>query len=132
MEFKFGRNNFSFDGVKGFPPTETVQDDALSLREILIRFSNGQPLPPVGLEPYYPSEEPSIDDRPIDISNLDMVELDAYKNSVDNHILELQTKLQALQESSKEIEQRRAGLNIVEPQKPNENEPKKETPGTQA
>lgn len=132
MEFKFGRNNFSFDGVKGFPPTETVQDDALSLREILIRFSNGQPLPPVSLQPYYPNEEPTIDDTPLDISSLDMAELDAYKKSVDNHITELQTKLQALQKSSKEIEQRKAGLDIVEPHKPNENESKKETPRTQA
>lgn len=130
MEFKFGRNNFSFDGVKGFPPSETVQDDALSLREILIRFSNGQPLPPVSLQPYYPDETPSIDDTPLDISSLDMAELDAYKKSVDSHITELQTKLQALQKSSKEIDQRKAGLNIVEPQKPNENEPKKETPRT--
>lgn len=130
MEFKFGRNKFEFDGVKNFPPTETVQDDALSLREILIRFSNGQPLPPIAAQPYFPGEEPSIDDTPLDISSLDMVELDAYKNSVDNHIVELQSKLQALQESSKEIEQRRAGLNNVEPQNINENEPKKETPRT--
>lgn len=132
MEFKFGRNNFSFDGVKGFPATETVQDDALSLREILIRFSNGQPLPPVSLQPYYPNEEPTIDDTPLDISSLDMAELDAYKKSVDNHITELQTQLQALQKSSKEIEQRKAGLDIVEPKKPIEHEQKKETPRTQA
>lgn len=130
MEFKFGRNKFEFDGLKNFPPTETVQDDALSLREILIRFSNGQPLPPVALESYYPNEEPSIDDTPLDISSLDMVELDSYKNSVENHIMELQSKLQTLQESSKEIEQRRAELTIVEPQKLNENEQKKETPRT--
>ncbi len=130
MEFKFGRNKFEFDGVKNFPPTETVQDDALSLREILIRFSNGQPLPPVAAQAFYPDEEPSIDDTPIDVSGLDMVELDAYKHSVENHIKELQAKLQTLHESSKEIEQRRVDLNIVEPQKINENEPKKETPGT--
>lgn len=130
MEFKFGRNKFIFDGVKGFPATETVQDDALSLREILIRFSNGQPLPPVAAQAYYPNEEPSIDDTPLDVSSLDMVELDAYKNSVENHINELQAKLHSLQESSKEIEQRRAGLNIVEPQKIDLNEQKKETPRT--
>lgn len=131
MEFKFGRNKFEFDGVKNFPPTETVQDDALSLREILIRFSNGQPLPPVGMQAYYPSEEPSIDDTPLDISSLDMVELDSYKNSVNNRINELQTKLQELQETSSKINQRVVGLNnIVEPQNVNENEQKKETPRT--
>lgn len=131
MEFKFGRNKFEFDGVKNFPPTETVQDDALSLREILIRFSNGQPLPPVGMQPYYPSEEPSIDDTPLDISSLDMVELDSYKNSVNNRINELQTKLQELQETSSKTNQRVAGLNnFVEPQNVNENEQKKETPRT--
>lgn len=130
MEFKFGRNKFEFDGVKNFPPTETVQDDALSLREILIRFSNGQPLPPVAMESYYPNEEPSIDDTPLDISSFDMVELDSYKNSVENHIMELQAKLQTLQESSKEIEQRRAELKIVEPNKTNDYEQKKETPRT--
>ena len=132
MEFKFGRINFSFDGVKGFPPTETVQDDALSLREILIRFSNGQPLPPVATQAYYPNEEPSIDDMPLDISGFDLAELHNYKSSVDNHIIELQTKLQALQESSKKIEQREAGLNIVEPNKTKENEQKKETPRSPA
>lgn len=130
MEFKFGRNKFTFDGVKGFPATETVQDDALSLREILIRFSNGQPLPPVATRPFYPDVEPSIDDAPLDISNLDLAELHSYKASVDNHILELQAKLQTLQESSKKIEQRTAGLNIVEPQKTNEDEQKKATPRT--
>lgn len=130
MEFKFGRNKFSFDGVKNFPPTETVQDDALSLREILIRFSNGQPLPPVAMEAYYPNEEPSIDDMPLDISSLDMVELDSYKNSVENHIMELQAKLQTLQELSQETEQPSAELNIVEPNKTNENEQEKETPRT--
>lgn len=124
MEFKFGRNKFTFDGVKGFPASETVQDDALSLREILIRFSNGQPLPPVATESFYPDVEPSIDDAPLDISNLDLAELHSYKDSVDNHILELQAKLQTLQESSKKIEQRVAGLNIVEPQKINEHEQK--------
>lgn len=62
-------------GQSNFPPSCTVQDDALSIREILTRFTSGQPTPDLEREVYYPSSEPDIDSDTIDVDTADIADV---------------------------------------------------------
>lgn len=71
-------------GQSHFSPSATVQDDALTIREILTRFTNGQPTPDLEREVYYPSNEPDIDSDTIDAGTADIA--DVYNASIDSAI----------------------------------------------
>lgn len=62
-------------GQSNFPPSCTVQDDALTIREILTRFTNGMPTPDLDREVYYPSSEPDIDSDTIDVDTADIADV---------------------------------------------------------
>lgn len=69
-------------GQIDFSPSATIQDDALTIREILTRFTNGQPTPDLDREVHYPSTEPDIDSDTIDIGSADIA--DVYNASLDS------------------------------------------------
>lgn len=69
-------------GQSYFSPSSTVQDDALTIREILTRFTNGQPTPDLEREVHYPSTEPDIDSDTIDVGSADIA--DVYNASLDS------------------------------------------------
>lgn len=71
-------------GQSNFSPSCTVQDDALTIREILTRFTNGQPTPDLEREVSYPSTEPDIDIDTIDVSTADIA--DVFNASLDSAI----------------------------------------------
>lgn len=62
-------------GQSNFPPSCTVQYDALTIREILTRFTNGMPTPDLDREVYYPSSEPDIDSDTIDVDTADIADV---------------------------------------------------------
>lgn len=74
--------NTHSSGQSNFSPSSTVQDDALTIREILTRFTNGQPTPDLEREVYYPSTEPDIDSDSIDVGTADIA--DVYNASLDS------------------------------------------------
>lgn len=69
-------------GQSHFSPSSTVQDDALTIREILTRFTNGMPTPDLDREVYYPTTEPDIDSDSIDVGTADIA--DVYNASLDS------------------------------------------------
>lgn len=69
-------------GQSSFSPSATVQDDALTIREILTRFTNGQPTPDLEREVSYPSAEPDINSDTIDVGSADIA--DVYNASLDS------------------------------------------------
>lgn len=113
--FIFGFPPRSHHGASHFSPSETIQDDALTLREILTRFGNGQPLPSVIKEAFY-ADDASLEDTPLDLSGLDMAEIDLLKGSVQNRISDLESSL-------KELSKKEEPVN--EPTKLKENEKEK-------
>lgn len=113
--FIFGFPPRSHHGASRFSPSETIQDDALTLREILTRFGNGQPLPSVIKEAFY-ADDASLEDTPLDLSGLDMAEIDLLKGSVQNRISDLESSL-------KELSKKEEPVN--EPTKLKENEKEK-------
>lgn len=62
-------------GQSNFPPSCTVQDDALTIREILTRFTNGMPTPDLEREISYPPTEPDIDADSIDLDTADIADV---------------------------------------------------------
>lgn len=62
-------------GQSSFSPSATIQDDALTIREILTRFTNGMPTPDLDREVSYPSVEPDIDSDTIDIGTADIADV---------------------------------------------------------
>lgn len=100
--FFFGFPPRSHHGASHFSPSETIQDDALTLREILTRFGNGQPLPSVIKEAFY-DDGATLEDTPLDLSSLDMAEIDLLKGSVQGHISELESSLKELSKKKESI-----------------------------
>lgn len=66
------------NGQSNFPPSCTVQDDALTIREILTRFTNGQPTPDLTREVSYPDSEPDINSDSIDVDTADIADVFNY------------------------------------------------------
>lgn len=90
-------------GQTDFAPSCTIEDDCLSIREILVRFSSGQPLPPSTLHPQYPDVEPNIDDP---IANVDWDEptsVSAYRSIVDDRINHFQSRKKEIEERIKSV-----------------------------
>lgn len=80
-----------------FEESQTIQDDALSLREILVRFSSGQPLPSVvNNQEGYPLGDMEDSDFSFgdtsDIVDLDHIKASSF--SVVNRFLEDSKKVQ--------------------------------------
>ncbi len=65
-----------------FPPSCTVQDDALTIREILTRFTNGQPTPDLTREVSYPDSEPDINSDAIDVDTADIADVFNYASGI--------------------------------------------------
>lgn len=86
-------------GQSYFSPSSTIQDDALTIREILTRFTNGQPTPDLEREVSYPATEPDIDSDTIDIGSADIA--DVYNASL-NSALRARQMLDADNLSAKE------------------------------
>lgn len=91
------RQRFCFD--LDYPGTccdkkmcHTVQDDTLSIREILVRFGAGQPMPEIGMQPQYPENTPDIDDPIADVDWDDLVSVQEYLAKVENRCEELKKK----------------------------------------
>lgn len=100
--FIFGFPSRSHHGASNFSPSETIQDDALTLREILTRFGNGQPLPSVIKEAFY-DDDATLEDTPLDLSGLDMAEIDILKGSVQNRISDLESSIQELSKKENSV-----------------------------
>ena len=94
--------------ARNFPVSETIQDDSLTLREILTRFAGGQPLPQMQSEGTFSPVEPDIDD---DTFNIDFD--DPYE--VQNAIEAIKTRQSNLERQKSELQQRIESLNVVEP-----------------
>lgn len=84
--------------ASSFEPSQTIQDDALSLREILVRFSNGQPLPSVvNNQEGFPLGDMEDSDFSFGDTS-DLVDLDNIKasaSSVVSRVLEDSKKVQS-------------------------------------
>lgn len=96
MEFKFGYNHTDHHGRGYFSPSQTVQDDALSIREILVRFAGGQALPPIQQEGSYPNVEPNIDDELADLDPNELTDLQQMIDISNQRAKEMQDKAAAL------------------------------------
>lgn len=94
--------------ARNFPSSETIQDDSLTLREILTRFAGGQPLPQIQSEGIFSPVEPDIDD---DTYNIDFD--DPFE--VQNAIEAIKTRQSNLERQKSELQQRIESLNVVEP-----------------
>lgn len=94
--------------ARNFPASETIQDDSLSLREILTRFAGGQPLPQMQSQGSYSPVEPDIDD---DTYNIDFD--DPFE--VQNAIEAIKSRQSDLERQKSELQQRIESLNVVEP-----------------
>lgn len=96
MEFKFGYNHTDHHGRGYFSPSQTVQDDALSIREILVRFAGGQALPPIQQEGSYPTVEPNIDDELADLDPNELTDLQRMIDISNERAKQMQDKAAAL------------------------------------
>lgn len=96
MEFKLGYNHIEHHGRGYFPPSQTVQDDALSIREILVRFAGGQALPPIQQEGSYPTVEPNIDDELADLDPNELTDLQKMIDISNQRAKQMQDKVAAL------------------------------------
>lgn len=91
-----------------FPPSETIQDDSLTLREILTRFAGGQPLPQMQIEGSYSPVEPDIDD---DTYNIDFDDPFEVQNAIES----IKARQSDLERQKLDLQQRIESLNYVEP-----------------
>lgn len=96
MDFKFGYNHTEHHGRGYFSPSQTVQDDALSIREILVRFAGGQALPPIQQEGSYPNVEPNIDDELADLDPNELTDLQQMIDISNQRAKQMQDKAAAL------------------------------------
>lgn len=96
MEFKFGYNHTDHHGRAYFSPSPTIPDDALSIREILVRFAGGQALPPIQQEGSYPNVEPNIDDELADLDPNELTDLQQMIDISNHRAKEMQDKAAAL------------------------------------
>lgn len=96
MDFKLGYNHTEHRGRGYFSPSQTVQDDALSIREILVRFAGGQALPPIQQEGSYPNIEPNIDDELADLDPNEPTELQQMIHISNQRAKQMQEKAAAL------------------------------------
>lgn len=91
-----------------FPASETIQDDSLTLREILTRFAGGQPLPQMQSEGSFSPIEPDIDD---DTYNIDFDDPFEVQNAIES----IKNRQSNLEKQKSELQQRIEALNSVEP-----------------
>lgn len=103
MDFKLGYNHTEHRGRGYFSPSQTVQDDALSIREILVRFAGGQALPPIQQQGSYPNIEPNIDDE---LADLDPNELTDLQQMIDIS----NQRAKQMQDKAAELTQKLAAL----------------------
>ena len=96
MDIKLGYNHPDHKGQSYFSPSKTVQDDALSIREILVRFAGGQSLPPIQHEGSYPNVEPSIDDELADLDPNELIDLQQMIDISNQRAKQMQDKAAAL------------------------------------
>lgn len=96
MDFKLGYNHTEHYGRGYFSPSQTVQDDALSIREILVRFAGGQALPPIQQEGSYPNVEPNIDDELADLDPNELTDLQQMIDISNQRAKQMQDKAAAL------------------------------------
>ncbi len=96
MDFKLGYNHTEHHGRGYFSPSQTVQDDALSIREILVRFAGGQALPPIQQEGSYPNVEPNIDDELADLDPNELTDLQQMIDISNQRAKQMQDKAAAL------------------------------------
>lgn len=94
--------------ARNFPASETIQDDSLTLREILTRFAGGQPLPQIQSEGTFSDIEPDIDD---DTYNIDLDDPFEVQNAIES----IKTRQSNLEKQKSELQQRIESLNSVEP-----------------
>lgn len=88
---------FSHEGDK------TVQNDTLSIREILVRFSCGQPLPPCSMQPEYPERESDIDDPIAEVDWDDPISVREYKTVLEERCQNFSDKLNKYQTMLNEL-----------------------------
>lgn len=96
MDFKLGYNHSEHHGRTYFSASQTVQDDALSIREILVRFAGGQALPPIQQEGSYPNVEPNIDDELADLDPNELTDLQQMIDISNSRAKQMQDKAAAL------------------------------------
>lgn len=96
MKFILGYNHTEHHGRGYFSPSQTVQDDALSIREILVRFAGGQALPPIQQEGSYPTVEPNIDDELADLDPNELTDLHRMIDISNERAKQMQDKAAAL------------------------------------
>lgn len=96
MDLKLGYNHPPHKGQTYFSPSKTVQDDALSIREILVRFAGGQALPPIQQDGSYPNVEPHIDDELADLDPNELTDLEQMIEISKQRVTQLQNKAAAL------------------------------------
>lgn len=94
--------------ARNFPASETIQDDSLTLREILTRFAGGQPLPQMQSEGSFSPIEPDIDD---DTYNIDFDDPFEVQNAIES----IKNRQSNLEKQKFELQQRIESLNSVEP-----------------
>lgn len=91
-----------------FPASETIQDDSLTLREILTRFAGGQPLPQMQREGSFSPVEPDIDD---DTYNIDLDDPFEVQNAIES----IKNRQSNLEKQKLELQQRILSLDAEEP-----------------
>lgn len=112
MDFKLGYNHPEHKGQSYFSPSKTVQDDALSIREILVRFAGGQSLPPIQQEGSYPNVEPNIDDPLADYDPTELTDLQEMINISNQRAQQYQNKATELKQQMASLQAKKeAGEN---------------------
>lgn len=116
MEIKLGYNHPKHKGQSYFSPSKTVQDDALSIREILVRFAGGQSLPPIMQEGSYPNVEPNIDDPLADYDPSELTDLQEMINISNQRAQQYQNKAVELKQKMAQLQAKKeAGENQPTP-----------------
>lgn len=112
MEITLGYNHPEHKGQSYFSPSITVQDDALSIREILVRFAGGQSLPPIQQEGSYPNVEPNIDDPLADYDPTELTDLQEMINISNERAQQYQNKATELKQQLAALQAKKeAGVN---------------------
>lgn len=94
-------NYLDYPGEVNNLPSETVPDQAMSVREILQRYARGLPLTEAGRVPIW-AESPEDDDLP-DIKTLDLAERQEIKEAAEAELLTIKKRQNAKNKPKQQV-----------------------------
>lgn len=76
---------------------KTIQNDTMSIREILVRFAGGQTVPSVVMTPQYPEQDVDFDDPLTEVDFDDPISVREYAEKVTDRCNKYRNRLLTLQ-----------------------------------